>query len=127
MATPLAASWRTIVKSRSHSAGDSADVGSSMIRMRADKRQRLGDLHQLLLADAQTADPSVRIELDAQPLQQLRGRATASSCDRAQSPAMRRLAAEKDVVGDGQLRNQVQFLVDDGDACRLGVADAARN
>ena len=35
-----------------------------------------------------------------------------------------RLAAEEDVVGDGEFGNQVEFLVDDGDACRLRLADA---
>ena len=45
-----------IANSRSTSLSDSAEVGSSMIRMRGVERQRLGDLDQLLLADPQRAD-----------------------------------------------------------------------
>ena len=37
-----------------------------------------------------------------------------------------RLAAEKDVVGDGELGNEVELLVDDGDALRFGVAHARK-
>ena len=41
MPTPSAASWRTMRKSRSHSAGERAEVGSSMIRMRASSDRAL--------------------------------------------------------------------------------------
>ena len=39
-------------------------------------------------------------------------------------PGDQRLAAEEDVVGDVEFGNEVQFLVDDGDARGLGVAHA---
>ena len=43
----------------STSAALSAEVGSSMIRMRTSCGKRLGDLDDLLLADAQVARPGV--------------------------------------------------------------------
>ena len=59
-----------------------------------------------------------------EPLEQL---ARASRSMRAvvePARAARRLAAEEDVGGDGQLGDQVQLLVDDPDAGVLGVARA---
>ena len=37
------------------------------------------------------------------------------------------LAAEVDVLGDGELGDQVELLVDDGDAVALGVARAVQH
>ena len=37
------------------------------------------------------------------------------------------LTAEEDVLGDGELGDQVELLVDDGDAVALGVAGAVQH
>ena len=87
-------------------------------------RQRLGDLDQLLLADAQgcrRARPGSR----SMPSRCSSARGGARLALRSTiSPAMQRLAAEEDVVGDGELGDEVEFLMDDGDAGGLRVADA---
>ena len=47
-----------------------AEVGSSMIRMRASARHRLGDFDQLLLADHQVLDLGARIDRRLQTVQE---------------------------------------------------------
>ena len=87
------------------------------------ERQRLGDLDQLLLADPELRDATLRVDLDAEPLQQCaRGLHDAPVVD--EGPEDQRLAAKEDVLGRGQFGNQVEFLVDDRDAGALGVLNA---
>ena len=83
--------------------------------------QRLGDLDQLLLADADVLDLGVRVLAQPHPGEQLDGaRAGLGPVDDA---APGRLVAEEDVLGDRQLRDQREFLVDDHDAGVLAGAD----
>ena len=87
------------------------------------QRQRLGDFDQLLLANPELRDATLSVDNDAEPLQKpascLHDATTVDDSTEDQW-----LAAEKDVVGRGQLGNQVEFLVDDRDARALGVLNA---
>jgi hypothetical protein len=82
-------------------------------------RQRLGDLHPLPVTDRKRADQQVRIEVvDIEVGQQLqRPPSHLGPVDPAEPP-LRRMPHE-DVLGDGQLREQQQFLIDGRDPGRL--------
>ena len=77
-----------------------------MIRMRGVERQRLGDLDQLLLADAQAATRASRVELDAEPVEQRCAAATHARVRSTIRPGDQRLAAEEDVGGDARARER---------------------
>ena len=66
------------------------------------ERQRLGDLDELLLADAQPRDPRLRVELDAEPVEQPPRRPRTIARRSRTMPGDQRLAAEKDVRGDAR-------------------------
>ena len=84
--------------------------------------QRLGHLHHLLLGDAQRLHRRARVEAHAQPLEQrARLRHQAAPVHHA---AAGRLPAEEDVLGRGELRHEVELLVDGADAELLRVARA---
>ena len=124
IATPAAASWRTTLNSVSHSDVDSAEVGSSIIRIRA------------------SSDSALAISTSCcSPTLQFRRRGFAGRCRCravASSPSGRlgdsapiddrpgdqRLASEKDVVGRRQFGNEIELLMDDRDARALGVLNA---
>ena len=81
------------------------------------ERQRLGDLHHLPLRDRQIGDRRVGREVDAEPVQQRRdARAQRLAVDQPQRPAPARLAADEDIGGDVEIVEQVEFLMDEGDA-----------
>ena len=84
-------------------------------------RQRLRDLDQLLLADADVLDLGGRVLLQADAREQLLrllvGLVPVDEADRALD-----LVVEEDVLGDRQVRAERQLLVDDDDALRLAVA-----
>ena len=86
--------------------------------------QRLGDLDQLLLADADIGDQRVGVFPEPDLAQQLAGAPPREvPVDHAEA---RLLVAEEDVLGDRQQRHQRQFLVDDDDADALGIVDAGK-
>ena len=83
------------------------------------ERQRLGDLDQLLLRQRQRGDRRVGAKIGAEPVE--KRLAPASSGLRSISwsePARERLAADEDVGGDVEIVEEVEFLVDEGDAAR---------
>ncbi|KAF1061132.1 MAG: hypothetical protein GAK39_05910 [Variovorax sp.] len=85
-------------------------------------RERLGDLHQLLLAHAEVGHQRGRGFLQAHLGEQLaRPRIGREPVDHATA---RDLVAEEDVLGDRQQRHQRELLVDDDDAELLAVGDA---
>ena len=85
--------------------------------------QGLGDLDHLLVADPQVADPGPRRDRRAQAVEQpARPGLHRAVVQPAQPAAPRLLAAQEDVVGDRELRDEVQLLVDDPDAGVLGLA-----
>ncbi len=92
------------------------------------QRQRLGDFDQLLFADPELRDATLRVDLDAEPLQQCAcGFYDAPVID--EGPEDKRLAAKEDVLGRGQFGNQIELLVDDRDArafCVLNAGEANR-
>jgi len=84
------------------------------------ERQGLGDLDHLLLADAERPDPGGGRGRHAEPRQEpLRARVEPLPGDVAEP--CHGLTPEEDVLGDRQLLDQVQLLVDDGDALELSV------
>ena len=83
--------------------------------------ERLGDLHQLLLADAERLDLGVRIVGQPHPGQQVdRAALRLGPVDHAE---LRGLVAQEDVLGDRELRDQRELLMDDHDAGGLAGAD----
>ena len=82
--------------------------------------QRLGDLHELLLADADFLDGGVRVLAQAHPR---RSSVTRGGLGPVDHPALGGFVAEEDVLHDGQFRDQRQLLVDDHDARVLAGPD----
>src|SRR5258708_3447155 len=85
--------------------------------------QRLGDLHQLLLADADIGDQRVRRFVESHLGEQL----PRPLVDRVaiDNPEPRRRAGDENILRDREQRDQRQFLVNDDDAERLGIIDVA--
>ena len=78
------------------------------------ERQRLADLHDLLLGDRQPAGDAGRIEPDAEALEHLQDvRAHPAAVDAP--PADERLPADEDVLLDREVGEQDRLLVDDRD------------
>ena len=87
--------------------------------------QRLGDLHQLPLGDAQLLDRGLRVDREADAREHFAThRLDLALVDRA--PPRERLSAQEEVLGDGQVRRLAEGLVDDADPERLRVARAAQ-
>ena len=84
--------------------------------------QRLADLHELLLADAQLLDGAPGVDVEADHLQ--RGLRLLAHEVPADEPGPHRLAAEGEVLLHGQLGDEGQLLRDEGDAVVLGVPEA---
>ena len=81
----------------------------------------LGDLDELLAGDAELADWLVEVDVQADPVQGCLGDAAhLLAVDHAEPLGG---AAQRDVLGDAELRHQVQLLVDGGDAVALGGLD----
>ena len=98
------------------SESDSTAVGSSRMRMRASVESARASSTSCRSATLSEATELVRVEVDVVALQQLaRGRAGAAAVDQAEA-ALREFAAEKDVVGDAELGDRAELLIDDGDA-----------
>ena len=76
--------------------------------------ERLGDLDELLLADAELADGRDRELVQAHPRQE-RGRLGVGAVPVDQA-AVHPLVAEEDVLRDRQVGDQRELLVDDDDA-----------
>jgi hypothetical protein len=78
-----------------------------------------GDLHHLLLGHGERAHQRSRAQVHAHPFQdRARLLLQFGAAHKEQRP---RLAADKDVLHHRQIRHQVQFLIDDGNADLLGV------
>ncbi len=83
--------------------------------------QRLRDLHELLLADADVLDLRVRVVTQADAGEQVLGtQLRGGPVDGAEAAG---LVAEEQVLGDRELRDQRELLVDDHDAGLLGLLD----
>src|SRR6266404_6126373 len=85
--------------------------------------QRLGDFHQLLLADPDISDQRVRRLVEPDFCQQLlRPLVDRVAIDHAEP---RRRVGDENILGDREQRDQREFLMDDDDAERLGIVDVA--
>ena len=107
------------------------DLGRRQSRGRLiqDDDARAGEQHarqldELLHADREIAEPRARVDVEPEVLEFFR-RALGhpSPCDDAHS--IHGLAAEKNVLGDGQFRRDAQLLMHHADASRQGVARRA--
>src|SRR5664280_265243 len=81
---------------------------------------RFGDLHELLLADPETLDVAVGVVVEPDPGHQRLG--ALPGRQPVDAAASSHLVAKEDVLGDGQLGDERQLLVDDDDAGALAVA-----
>ena len=103
------------MNSTSTSVALSADVGSSMMRMREFDRQRARDLDDLLLPEAQILDQGHRVDVFFEiGHQRARLARLLGEVERRSSCAD--LAAHEDVVANAEIGREAQFLVDDRDA-----------
>ena len=82
------------------------------------RRQRLRDLDELLIGDREPAGEPVRVEANAEPLEDRRRLASHSPRVDATEP-LERLHTDEDVLGDGQIGEERRLLEDDRDPGRL--------
>ncbi len=78
----------------------------------------LDDLHELAIGEAERSDLEVRLEPDAASGEMARGSVLDPAPADEAGQARRRLPAEQDVLGDGELRQQAELLMDERDAVR---------
>ncbi len=83
--------------------------------------ERARDLHELLLGHAERARLALRIDPGTRESEQLPGAAPSPGPVDA-PPGASGLEAERDVLGDGQVREERRLLVDGGDPERAGDA-----
>ena len=88
-----------------------ADVGSSMMITRASNEIALAISTTCCAPTAQVANARSRVEVEVQ-FARARLCAAHASGESRSAQATERLAAEKDVLGDAQVGNQIQFLID---------------
>ena len=86
-------------------------------------REGLGDFDQLLLSDDQIPHLGVGVDFQSHLLQHHRGLAAHRVI--VEQPAALLLVAEKDILRDGQVVGEVEFLMDQHDALGLRGARAA--
>ena len=85
----------------------------------------LGDLDHLLIADPQVGEPGLGRDGRAQPFEQaFRPSRHRTIIEPAEPSSPGLFAAQENVVGDRELGNQVELLVDDPDAGVFGLARA---
>ncbi len=80
-------------------------------------RQRLGDFDHLLLSDRDVSHPVGRLDVGYSEFTEEGGRVGVHPAPVDGAEAVGRLAVEKDVFGNRELGDQVELLMDDGDAC----------
>ena len=110
----------------------SAAVGSSMTRMRARAGERAGDLDDALLGDREPLHLRCRRRSSrsraGREARAARSRIVASSTTRKAGPALHRQVGERDVLGDGHVGHDRDFLRQQADAggdgrARIGEDD----
>ncbi|CCE05180.1 hypothetical protein BRAS3843_1310047 [Bradyrhizobium sp. STM 3843] len=88
------------------------------------ERQRLGDLDELLLADAQAGNPGFGRNGHAKPRKQA-FRRTNQAAPVDQHTTDQRLAAKEDILRHAQLGDEIELLVDNGHAGVFGITHVA--
>ena len=101
-------------------------MGSSRISRRASQGERLGDLGQLLFADAQPFDRAVGWDRQVEAVEQGTGFALHARRSRAAPKGVWSSLPRKMFSATVSSGIEVQFLVDDRDAVLLGVAWVAQ-
>ena len=86
--------------------------------------QRLGDLHELLLADADLVDGRIGIFVQTDALQKRDG--GGADLVPVDDAVFAQRFADEHVLGDGELRDHSQLLMDDGDTGSLRLGDALK-
>ena len=82
------------------------------------ERERLGDLHHLLVGDGQSSRGAPRVNDDPEALEHPRSVAVhLRAVD--PTPTRQRLASDEHVLRDSEVREQGRLLVDDRDPCHL--------
>ena len=123
----LRAAGSISANSRSVSRAVSDVVGSSKMMTGASSCERLGDLDELPFARRQPLDQRVRGELEIDLRQELRARACiAARSTRASGPPPARESVDEDVFGDREVGEEVELLVDEGDAGAARLAPGSR-
>ena len=114
MLTPCAFNSLTVARSNLVSPAVRELVGSSSTRMRAVLRQCFGDFHQLLVGEGKLFQRGLRIDVQAQPFKMRPAVFNhRPAINQLQWPTPKRLAAEKQIGGDAQVVQVVQFLMDE--------------
>src|SRR5690349_649252 len=116
---PLRLTCRTLSNRRSRSWIESTALGSSSARIRVDA-ESARDLDQLPTGDADRSRDRVGVERQAVALEQL-ARLAAHLLPVETAPRRARLPREPDVLGDRQLRQHGELLVDRRDAGARGI------
>ena len=78
----------------------------------------LGDLYDLPIGDGEVSNLNVRIDVDVQAPKQMLGHAAHFRMihEVHETQSLHRLAPNPDVLGDGHVRHQVEFLMDHRDS-----------
>ena len=91
------------------------------------ERQRLGDLEQLALGEREVGDQIVDLEVDVEAPQQRRDDALRRpAVDELQRTRRQRLAPDQHIGADVEIVEEVQFLVNEGDARTQRFGDGER-
>ena len=120
MATPASRMSRITRNSSRHLVGVEAGGGLVEDEHRGVEVDRPGDGHQLLDGQRVAAEHRIRVDGQVEAGEQLGGPAPDGPPVDAAEPA--RLAAEQDVLRDGEVGAEVHLLVDRGDPGLLGRA-----
>ena len=124
MLVPSSRSRRKVANRRSTSGGESAEVGSSRMMMRAPENSTRAISISCCRPIGRSPSRGMRIDVDAEPRELLAGLARHAP-PLHEAEAVGRLRAEKHVLGDRQVRRDAEFLMHHGDAGGEGVARRA--
>ena len=88
------------------------------------ERERLGNFEQLALGERQVRHEIVDPEIDVETLEKRAHDAPdRATVDEPERPGAQRLAPDEDIRPDIEVFEEIEFLMDEGDASRQGVAD----
>ena len=127
MLTPSAFRSAMTRISRSVSASVRLEVGSSMMTSRAFSDSALAISTSCICASDSSATGVSAAEIHAQPVEDRRApRMQRRAVDQPQRAAAQRLAADEDIGGHIEIVEQVEFLVNEGDAGADRIGDGQR-
>ena len=124
MAVPSSRSRRKVANRRSTSGGESAEVGSSRMMMRAPENSTRAISINCCRPIGRSPSRDMRIDVDAEP-GELLARLARHAPPLHEAEPIGRLRAEKHVLGHGQIGRDAELLMHHGDAGRARVARRA--